>query len=176
MPYALNRLFCSPNFRTYQTIAPITASLRGAWRRSNLVSSTGLPRSLRSLAMTVRPSIILSFSAKIGTRRLLAQGILRAGLPIPCGTVATGSELLLSAPRHFVPITVARQQGNLTPFRSRVPPNNKKSPAFTGRLGIKEHINPHMVLTPKTVRETSSQVFWLSHPCPPSQLRWASGM
>jgi len=37
-----------------------------------------------------------------------------------------------------------------------------KIPAFLGRLGIKVHINPHMILTPKTVRETSRQVFWLS--------------
>ena len=44
----------------------------------------------------------------------------------------------------------------------------QKSPAFTGRLGIKGHINPHMVLTPKTVRETSRQVFWLSLICRPS--------
>jgi hypothetical protein len=31
-------------------------------------------------------------------------------------------------------------------------------------------ISPHIVLTPKTVRETSRQVFWLSLPCRPSQL------
>src|SRR5512145_1586330 len=31
-------------------------------------------------------------------------------------------------------------------------------------------ISPHIVLTPKTVRETSRQVFWLSLFCRPSQL------
>jgi hypothetical protein len=31
-------------------------------------------------------------------------------------------------------------------------------------------INPHRILAPKTVRETSMQVFWLSLPCRPSQL------
>jgi hypothetical protein len=111
--------------------------------------------------------MMVSFSAKIGTRRLLAQGILRAGLPIPCGTVATGSELLLSAPRHFVPITVARQQGNLTPFRSRVPPERQKNPrSLTQDGGLKGCINPHMILTPKNVRTVSKQVFWLSPPLP----------
>jgi hypothetical protein len=39
---------------------------------------------------------------------------------------------------------------------------NKKSPAFLRRPGINGNINPHRILTPKTVQGPSRQVFWLS--------------
>jgi hypothetical protein len=55
-------------------------------------------------------------------RRLLAQDTLLAGLPAPVRAVA------LSA---FVSITVARQQGNRTPFRFLIPPGTIVRPLRT---------------------------------------------
>ena len=53
----------------------------------------------------------------------------------------------------------------LSVFRFRPTKNPQSSGEDWGLTGI---INPHRILTPKTVRETSRQVFWLSHPCQPS--------
>lgn len=48
---------------------------------------------------------------------------------------------------------------------------HKKIPSLRRRLGTNsDGINPHRILAPKIVRETSMQVFWLSLPCRPSQL------
>ena len=79
--------------------------------------------------------MMVSFFAKIGTRRLLAQGILRAGLPIPCGTVATGSELLSPLPGISFPsqLRVSRGISPLSALAS--PPNNKKIPGLLLKTG-----------------------------------------
>jgi len=117
-------------------------------------------------------------------RRLLAQDTLLAGLPAPERAVAFSA---------FVSFTVSRQQGNRTPFRFliltraleptprsclRVPlysclpsASITKNPQSSMRdWGLKECINPHMILAPKIVRTYSiKQVFWLSLLYRPSQ-------
>jgi hypothetical protein len=50
----------------------------------------------------------------------------------------------------------------------------KKSPSSMKDRGLRECINPHIILAPKIVRTYSiKQVFWLSHLYRPSQSRFA---
>ncbi len=146
------------NFKR-QTNYCLSQSTQSSRRRSQELLR---PKPKRPCSNDTPKIILVSLFAKIGISRLLAPGVLLAGLPVPNGTVAYAA---------FVPVTVARQQGIRTPFRSLFLRQMKqKSPAFRRRLGIKRCINPHRILTPKTVRESSMQVFWLSLPCRPSQL------
>ncbi len=90
-----------------------------------------------------------SLNVKIGIRRLLAQDNLLAGLPILCSgqwRSRFSFPLQLRDSRGIAPLSVA--------YSSFI--EHKKTQSSLEDWGLIDTINPHQVLTPKTVRE---------HPC-----------
>jgi len=103
-------------------VRPLNGLLRTFYKIS---CSAGAPQRLRQQRKHDE-RIVLSFYAKIGIRRLLARDNLLAGLPAYRAVARSA----------FVSLTVARQQGNPTPFRSLIPPELwKKIPGLLFKTG-----------------------------------------